>query len=63
MDLLVEDLVDMEIKSVRAISPLHQAQIIDCLKVSGKFIRLLINFTVVHLKDGLRRFLNGAGWK
>ena len=63
MDLLVEDLVVVEIKSVEAISPVHQAQILSYLKLSGKSIGLLINFNVVHLKDGIRRFVNGTNWK
>ncbi len=63
MDLLVEDLVIVEIKSVDAISPVHQAQLLSYLKLSGKSIGLLINFNVVHLKDGIRRFVNGTGWK
>ncbi len=63
MDLLVEDLVIVEIKSVDAISPVHQAQIISYLKLSGKSLGLLINFNVVHLKDGIKRFVNGTGWK
>jgi GxxExxY protein len=63
MDLLAEDLVVVEIKSVEAVSPVHQAQILSYLKLSGKSIGLLINFNVVHLKDGIRRFVNGSGWK
>src|SRR5271165_2804171 len=63
MDLLVEDLVIVEIKSVDAVSPVHQAQIISYLRLSGKSLGLLINFNVVHLKDGIRRFVNGTGWK
>ena len=63
MDLLVEDIVIVEIKSVDAISPVHQAQIISYLKLSGKSLGLLINFNVVHLKDGIKRFVNGIGWK
>ena len=63
MDLLVEDLVIVEIKSVEAVSPVHQAQILSYLKLSGKSIGLLINFNVVHLKDGIKRFVNGTGWK
>jgi len=63
IDVLVEDLVIVEIKSVDAISPVHQAQIISYLKLSGKSLGLLINFNVVHLKDGIRRFVNGTGWK
>lgn len=63
MDLLVEDLVIVEIKSGDAISPVHQAQVISYLKLNGKSIALLINFNVVHLKDGIRRFVNGTEWK
>jgi GxxExxY protein len=63
MDLLVEDLVVVEIKSVDGISPVHQAQVISYLKLSGKSIGLLINFNVVHLRDGIKRFVNGTGWK
>jgi len=63
IDLLVEDLVVVEIKSVEGISPVHQAQVISYLKLSGKSIGLLINFNVVHLKDGIRRFVNGTGWR
>ena len=63
MDLLVEDLVVVELKSVDALSPVHQAQILSYLKLSGKSLGLLINFNVAHLKDGIRRFVNGTGWK
>ena len=63
MDVIVENLVVVEVKSVDAISPVHQAQILSYIKLSGKSIGLLINFNVVHLKDGLKRFVNGTGWK
>ena len=63
IDLLVEDLIVVEIKSVEAVSPVHQAQLLSYLKLSSKSIGLLINFNVVHLKDGIRRFVNGTGWK
>jgi GxxExxY protein len=63
IDLLVENVVIVELKSVDGISPVHQAQIISYLKLSGRFLGLLINFNVVHLKDGIRRFVNGTGWK
>lgn len=62
IDLLVHDLVIVEIKSVEAISPVHQAQVISYLKLSGKSLGLLINFNLVHLKDGIRRFVNGREW-
>ena len=63
IDLLVENLVVVEIKSVEGISPVHQAQVISYLKLSGGSIGLLINFNVVHLRDGIKRFVNGTGWK
>jgi GxxExxY protein len=63
IDLLVEELIVVEIKSVDAVSPVHHAQLLSYLKLSGKSIGLLINFNVVHLKDGIRRFVNGTGWK
>ena len=63
MDLVLEGLVIVEIKSVDSISPVHQAQILSYLKLSGKSIGLLINSNVVHLRDGIKRFVNGTGWK
>ena len=63
IDLLVAGLVIVEIKSVEGISPVHQAQVISYLKLSGKSIGLLINFNVLHLKDGIKRFVNGTSWK
>ena len=63
MDLVVEDLVVVEIKSIDTIAPIHQAQVLSYLKLSGKSLGLLINFNVVHLKDGIRRFVIGTAWK
>ena len=63
IDLLVEDLVVDELKSIEAIAPIHQAQILSYLKLSGKSIGLLINFNVVHLKDGIKRFVSGTNWR
>ena len=63
MDLLVENRVVVEVKSVESINPVHQAQLLSYLKLSGKSIGLLINFNVVHLRDGIRRFVNGTDWK
>jgi GxxExxY protein len=58
IDLLVEDLVVVEIKSVAELSPLHQAQLLTYLKLSGKHVGLLINFNVVRLKDGVKRMVH-----
>jgi len=62
IDLLAEDLVGVEIKSVEALSFVHHALILSYLKLSGKSVGLLINFNVVRLKDGIRRFVNGTNW-
>ena len=63
IDLLVEELVIVELKSVDAVAPIHQAQILSYLKLSGKSLGLLINFNVVHLKDGIKRFVVGDSWR
>jgi GxxExxY protein len=62
IDLLVNDAVILEVKSIEAIAPIHEAQIMSYLKLSGKSLGLLINFNVAHLKDGIRRFVMGHNW-
>ena len=57
LDLIVEDLVIIELKAVDMVLPIHKAQIISYLKLSGKNVGLLINFNVLHLRDGIDRFL------
>lgn len=57
LDLVVEDTVVVEIKAVEALAPIHSAQIISYLKLSGKPVGLLINFHSLHLKDGIKRFV------
>lgn len=59
LDLLVEDAVVVELKAVEALAPIHEAQLLSYLKLSGCTVGLLINFNVVMLKDGLRRMVNG----
>jgi len=59
IDLLVEGSVVVEVKSVDALAPIHEAQVITYLKLSGCKLALLINFNVPVLKDGIRRFVNG----
>ena len=63
IDLLVESKVVVEIKSVDAIAPVHKAQTLSYLRLSSRNLALLINFNVVHLKDGIRRFVIGTDWK
>jgi GxxExxY protein len=57
LDLLVEDTVIVELKAIEALAPIHQAQLISYLKLTGKPIGLLINFHSLHLKDGIKRFV------
>jgi|SRR5690242_11350969 len=63
IDLLVEELVVVELKAVETITPVCEAQILSYLKLSGKPLGLLINFNVAHLKNGIRRFVNGTKWR
>jgi GxxExxY protein len=57
IDLLVEDDVIVEIKAVESLKPIHEAQLITYLKLAGMRTGLLINFNVVQLRDGIRRFV------
>jgi GxxExxY protein len=57
-DLLVEDLVVVELKCVETLLPIHKAQLLTYLRLSNKPIGLLLNFNVVHMREGLKRILN-----
>ena len=57
-DLLVDNAVLVELKAVRKLVPLHEAQLLSYLKLSGHRVGLLTNFHVVHLKDGIKRLVN-----
>ena len=58
IDLLVEDLVVAELKCVDTLLPIHKAQLLTYLRLSNKPIGLLLNFKVVHMRDGIQRILN-----
>ncbi|HMF58564.1 MAG TPA: GxxExxY protein [Pyrinomonadaceae bacterium] len=58
IDLLVENMVIVELKAVERLLPIHQAQLLSYLKLSGKKVGLLINFNVLHLRDGIKRLVN-----
>ncbi len=58
LDIVVNDLVIVELKACEAINRVHLAQVISYLKLSGKRVGLIINFHELHLKDGIRRFVN-----
>lgn len=55
IDLLVEESVVVELKTVPALLPIHEAQLHTYMKLSGKCLGLLINFHVPLLKDGIKR--------
>jgi GxxExxY protein len=59
IDLLVENKLVIEIKSVEATTDVHMAQTLTYLKLGNYKLGLLINFNVVKLKDGIRRVING----
>ena len=58
VDLLVEGKVIVEIKAIERLEPIHEAQLLSYLKLSGCKVGLLINFNVKILKSGIRRFVN-----
>jgi GxxExxY protein len=55
LDLLVDELLVVEIKATDAFAPVHKAQVMSYLKLSGLRLGLLLNFNVAHLRDGIRR--------
>jgi len=56
IDILVENLVIIELKTVDSLNPVHEAQILTYMKFARKTIGLLINFNVTLLKSGLKRY-------
>lgn len=59
IDLLIDKLVIIELKAVEKMLNIHQAQLMSYLKLSGCKLGYLLNFNVVHLKDGIKRIVNG----
>jgi GxxExxY protein len=58
IDMLVEDEIILELKSIEILLPIHEAQIISYLKLANKRLGFLINFNVPLLKSGFKRFVN-----
>ena len=58
IDLLVAAEVVFEIKSVDRLAPIHEAQLLTYLKLADKRLGLLLNFNVLHMKDGIKRMVN-----
>ena len=59
IDILVENSVIVELKSVEKILPIHEAQLLSYLKLSEKKVGLLLNFNVTRFKNGIKRFVMG----
>jgi GxxExxY protein len=59
VDLLVENKLVLEIKSVDALNDIHLAQVLTYLRLGNYKLGLLMNFNVLHLKEGIRRVING----
>jgi GxxExxY protein len=58
-DLVLEDKVLVELKSIDAIAPVHKKQLLTHLRLTGKRLGLLINFNTELIKDGITRMVNG----
>lgn len=57
IDLFVENRIVIEVKSIEALAEIHMAQILTYLKLSNCNLGLLVNFNVLHLKDGIKRVI------
>lgn len=58
IDIIVDKKVILELKSVAEIQPIHKAQLLTYLKLSGLKLGILLNFNVQLMKDGINRFVN-----
>jgi GxxExxY protein len=58
IDLLVSDCVLVELKAVEKLLPIHTAQVLSYLKLSKYKLGYLLNFNVVHMRDGIKRIIN-----
>ena len=63
IDLVIEGKVVVEVKSVDALHPIHEAQLLSYMRLSGIGVGLLINFNVLRLRDGIKRVVDGEDWK
>ena len=58
IDLLVEDTIILEHKAVEKLLPIHKAQLLSYLKLSNRSLGYLLNFNVVHMRNGIQRVVN-----
>jgi len=59
VDMLVEDSVIVEIKAVEKLMPVHKSQLLTYLRLGGCKLGYLLNFNVAHMRDGIKRVVNG----
>lgn len=59
IDLMIEDVVVVEIKAVEQLLPVHEAQLLTYLKLSGRRVGLILNFHVSSMKNGIKRMVYG----
>lgn len=59
IDLVVNDTIVLELKSVERLLPLHTAQLLSYLRLGHYHLGLLLNFNAVHMRDGIKRVING----
>lgn len=60
IDLLVEDALVVELKSIEQLQPVHKKQLLTYLRLTGKTLGLIINFNQVRIKDGISRVISTA---
>ena len=58
IDLFVENEIVVELKAIEKVLPIHEAQLLSYLKLSGRQVGLLLNFNVVHFRNGIKRLVN-----
>lgn len=58
IDMLVEGKVVIELKAIECILPVHKAQLLSHVRLSGRQLGLLLNFNVEHMRDGIHRVVN-----
>ena len=59
LDMMVEDMIIVEVKSVESLTDLHHKQLLTYLRLSGKKLGLLVNFNTVLVKNSIVRIVNG----
>jgi len=59
LDILVEDKIIVEVKATEKEHPIHQVQLLTYLRLTGFRLGLIINFGSTHVKEGVKRVING----